>query len=301
MFQGAGTFPDSGLGHGPSIVLRLTKFLPKGSFLYFDRFFTTIPLMVKLEENGFKATGTIMGNRLGKRVNFPSDKQMERGSMAQFVKDDEVAVVKWCDTKCVTIASTACGKDPVGEVERWIKAKKRRLPVPIPAVIQLYNSKMGGVDTADQMMEYYRISMKTKKWPVKVFFHYLDMAIYNSWMEYRNDARIVGVPKKNIKTFLTFKLEIGEVLAKYKEAPPEIGEPFELPHDFHGTKFRPHNAPDDIRYDRYDHWPQFVDGTAKRCRNTFCESRTRAICQKCKVSLCVAKDKDCFKEYHIKR
>ncbi|XP_036347793.1 piggyBac transposable element-derived protein 3-like, partial [Rhagoletis pomonella] len=233
VFQGAGTFPDCGLGHGPSIVLRLTKCLPKGSHLYFDRFFTTIPLLEKLQDIGFKATGTIMGNRLGKRINFPADKAMARGDMHQFVKDDNVAVVKWCDTKCVTIASTACGKDPIGEVNRWVRNLKRRLPVPIPAVVQLYNSKMGGVDIADQMMEYYRIKTKTRKWPVKVFFHFLDLAIYNSWMEYRKAAKTLGVARNKMKKFLDFKMEIGEVLAKYKGSPLEVS-PFELPEDYHG-------------------------------------------------------------------
>ncbi|XP_055389991.1 piggyBac transposable element-derived protein 3-like [Condylostylus longicornis] len=301
IFQGAGTFPDCGLGHGPSVVIFLTKCLPKGSHLYFDRFFTTIPLLERLNEIGFKSTGTIMANRLEKRLHLPLDRDMNRGDISQFVKNDEVSVVKWCDTKCVTIASTICGKDPVGEIDRWNRNLKRRVPVPIPAVILDYNENMNGVDICDQMMEYYRIKIKTKKWPVKVFFHLLDLAILNSWTEYRKDARRLKIPKKQVKDFLQFKIEIGEVMCKsikILEAPEASCS--KIPAEYYGSKYRPRNAPEDIRFDRFDHWPQFIDGTAKRCRNTGCSSRSRAICTKCNVSLCLTKDKDCFEKYHSK-
>lgn len=86
--------------------------------------------------------------------------------------------------------------------------------------------------------------MKTEKWTVNVFFHFLDLAIYNSWMEYRSDAKLIGIPKSKVKSFLTFKMELGTVLAAYFEAPKDV-EKFHLPDDFYGTKYRPHDAADD--------------------------------------------------------
>lgn len=53
-------------------------------------------------------------------------------------------------------------------------------------------------------------------------------------------------------------MELGTVLAAYFEAPKDV-EKFHLPDDFYGTKYRPHDAPDDIKFDRYDHWPAFFD------------------------------------------
>ncbi|XP_055379446.1 piggyBac transposable element-derived protein 3-like [Condylostylus longicornis] len=221
---GADTCPDTGLGHGPSIILRLTKFMPKGSHIYFHRFFTTVPLIAKLYSMGFKRTGTIMSNSLGKNFNFPIDKNMKQGEISQFVKNDQVAAVKWCDTKCVIATSNKCGKNPIGEVKRWHNTVKRRLPIPIP-----YNANMGDVDICDQMIQYYRINMKTKKWSVKAYFHFFDLAILNSWMEYRNDATLLNMKRKDVKQFLGFKFEIGEVLCKFKDEPLEIVNEFALP------------------------------------------------------------------------
>ncbi|XP_037809240.1 piggyBac transposable element-derived protein 1-like [Lucilia sericata] len=116
VFQGAGTFEDCGLGHGPSIVIRLVKNLPKGSHIYFDRFFTTTPLIEALHQMGFLGTGTIMANRIPKSVKFPLDKDMKRSDISQFANSN-VAVVKWMDTKAVIVASSATGKDPIGEIK----------------------------------------------------------------------------------------------------------------------------------------------------------------------------------------
>lgn len=51
ILQGESTpFPDKSLGHGPCVVLRLVQTLPQGSSVYFDRYFTTLPLLEKLSD-----------------------------------------------------------------------------------------------------------------------------------------------------------------------------------------------------------------------------------------------------------
>ena len=56
--------------------------LPENSCLYFDRYFTTVPLLRQLSREKIYATGTIMSNRL-KNVGFLDDKQMKKGDMEQ--------------------------------------------------------------------------------------------------------------------------------------------------------------------------------------------------------------------------
>lgn len=44
---------------------------------------------------------------------------------------------------------------------------------------------MGGVDMMDSMIGRYRISIRTKKWYMKCFYHLLDMTLVNSWLIYK--------------------------------------------------------------------------------------------------------------------
>lgn len=57
---------------------------------------------------------------------------------------------------------------------------KTYITVERPEVIKLYNESMGGVDKIDQLMAYYRIFIKSKKWTLPMIFHEIDMAISNS-------------------------------------------------------------------------------------------------------------------------
>ena len=53
-----------------------------------------------------------------------------------------------------------------------------------PTVIEEYNSHMGGVDRADQLITYYGYPHHSKKWWKRVFFHLLDTALVNSYILY---------------------------------------------------------------------------------------------------------------------
>ena len=58
------------------------------------------------------------------------------------------------------------------------------------------------------------------------------------------------------------------------------------------------NPIDDLRYDNISHWPDHIE-PKKRCRNCI-TAYTRTGCLKCKISLCLAKTKNCFVMFHTK-
>lgn len=72
----------------------------------------------------------------------------------------EIRVIKWCDTKCVTLASTYAGVDPCSTVKRWDKKTKQTVEVPCPNAVIQYNSFMGGVNLLDGLVAYYRIRIR---------------------------------------------------------------------------------------------------------------------------------------------
>ena len=55
------------------------------------------------------------------------------------------------------------------------------------------------------------------------------------------------------------------------------------------------------RLDGLNHFPEFLAAkNASKCRNEGCSSRTRVMCTKCKLYLCV-NGNNCFKSYHTKQ
>lgn len=170
----------------------------------------------------------------------------------------------------------------------------------------MYNQKMGGVDLSDQMMEYYRCFFKTRKWTLKVILHLFDMAVVNSWMEYRCDFKALN-PKKKPMDLLDFRLNLGEYLISSGPKRPmpsndDTGD--EEPEEGEMTKKKkmPTSLPcSDKRYDGYQHWPMNDDlKHPLRCRMEGCDSRSRVRCTKCDVYLCFTKHKNCFVDFHNK-
>lgn len=84
IYRGAKTmFGATNLGLGASLVLlvHLIKTVPPGSCVYYDRYFTTVPLIEELDKRNIHGTGTIMINRIPGRaaVKVKADRAMSRG------------------------------------------------------------------------------------------------------------------------------------------------------------------------------------------------------------------------------
>jgi len=98
--------------------------------------------------------------------------KMKRGDFEVVSDDKNISMLKWKENKSVVTTSTCYGGSPTTTVSRWDKKQKKYIDVQIPNISK-YNEKMGGVDHFDPMMEYYRTWLKTRKWPLKLFYTYL--------------------------------------------------------------------------------------------------------------------------------
>uniref|UniRef100_A0A672MU32 Si:ch211-255f4.7 n=1 Tax=Sinocyclocheilus grahami TaxID=75366 RepID=A0A672MU32_SINGR len=279
VYQGKNTFTNQRLGVRLAAVLCMVESVPTGSHLFFDRYFTTINLMDALLAKGLPATGTIMKNRVPKQSKLPSDKVIQkegRGASVSLVrKSPELAITKWYDNKSVLMASTVHGKDPEDVCNRWSKKEKVHVPVRRPAVIKEYNDNMGGVDLCDRMLSFYRMSNRSKKWTLRVITHFFDVALTNSWIQYKSDSKALNKPAKN---------------TKHEKSEEEYEPP---------TKMRIPQPEPSVRRLGATHMPEMVDiNHAERCRNKGCKSKTYMKCTKCKMFLCITKKRKCFQEYH---
>ena len=171
IYQGKTTFvPElQAKGLSSAAVLHLCQDLSEGSYLFFDRYFTSISLLEKLSEKRINATGTLMKNRL-EGLPAKTDRELKRtgrGTSFTFTREDRVvAVTQWYDNKPIFLASSCYGKEPELPVSRYNKSERKYIDIPSPLVVRQYNKNMGGVDLCDRMVSYYRFSSRTKKWPV---------------------------------------------------------------------------------------------------------------------------------------
>ena len=304
--------PD--LGASSNIVVNLARTIPNdlNHLLYFDRWFTSLPLQTHLASKGIYSLGTVNVNRLP-GIAFASDKeflQTGRGSYQEkstVVDACEVRAVKWMDNRSVTLLSTFASAEPLNECKRYDKKEKKSVIVPCPAIVQEYNQFMGGVDLMDALIALYRIHYRSKKYCHKFFFHFVDVTGVNCWLLYRRDCKDMEIPAKNVMKLQEFKLSLAEALllegkrpCRKKRGRPSNAASVSLQHDKKlksspATKAIPSA---EVRTDGYHHFADVV--TRGRCKNPGCKAAPVFFCNKCQVHFCITKNKNCFKEFHTK-
>ncbi|XP_049949867.1 uncharacterized protein LOC126457539 [Schistocerca serialis cubense] len=92
---------------------------------------------------------------------------------------------------------------------------------------------MEGVDLCDRMTSYYRISICMKKWPVRVFFHFIDMVIVNLCIHHKKDQQALGVGKISVMDLLDFKIHNGESLSSAATVARQDIDSSEYESEFH--------------------------------------------------------------------
>ena len=102
------------------------------------------------------------------------------------------------DSGPVTTSSSYVGPGNIGNVKRWSGKEKAHIEVPGPDNIQHYTRFLGGVDLLDLLIALYRISLRTKQWNVKMIFHFVEVGLANSWLEYVRASDVNNIPKKKI-------------------------------------------------------------------------------------------------------
>lgn len=181
---------DADLGLGASVVMSLLRVVsnPEQHAIYFDNFFTSHKLMIKLRQSHFHATGTVREPRLiaSELENSKSLQKKERGVYDfRYDKRNEVLAVKWNDNAVVTLATNFQAVEPVLKANRFSRADRKVVSVTQPNLIASYNANMGGVDLLDNFVAKYRIAVKGKKWWWPLFINYIDLALANAWRLHR--------------------------------------------------------------------------------------------------------------------
>lgn len=100
---------------------------------YFENLCSGVPVLDYLKKLGHNGTGTIRERRIPHNCPLPTNKEMNksyRGRTEPYVlKDHNISVIKWTDNKCVFMASTIHGKDPVSKASRFSRLHRKRIMV----------------------------------------------------------------------------------------------------------------------------------------------------------------------------
>ena len=182
---GKDTSLDESSGVTHAVVLRLVEGLErKGHHVYMDNYYSSPVLFSSLQQLGFRACGTVRVNRRGLPKEVMGAK-LKKGEMTSSEIKKGMLALKWQDKRPVNMLST------IHDDSRVTKSRRTRLvsggieEVQKPAMVDQYNTYMGGVDKGDQLMSYYGFSHRTIKWWRRAFFHLVENAIVNAYILYR--------------------------------------------------------------------------------------------------------------------
>lgn len=297
------TEPD--LGASANVVVRLCRNIPTNEFyrIYFDNYYSSIPLVSYLATRGIYSLGTIRRNRIP-NCKLPSEKEMkkvQRGTSYEYVADAngvDISTVVWKDNKIVTLVSSFVGQLPLQEVNRFDKKLNEKVKIACPNLVKEYNRHMGGVDFLDSLIGKNKIKLRTKKWYMRIFYHLLDLTLINSWILYRKNC------KEKTITLVQFKIEVADCLCRanmqnkgIKRGRPSgnnMEQQIQTKKKKGPTSYVP---PKDVRTDAVGHWPSYTTERT-RCKKPNCKKLTYVKCDKCGLHLCFNKDNNCFREFH---
>ena len=301
--------PSTNLGVTGDLVMRLCENLPHHQRykVFFDNYFTSIPLMKELFANGILALGTIRQNRMiGAQKILTSEKELKKkGRGARDWRVDlnsNIVVMKWMDNSVVHLASTFVDCSLGENVRRWSAKEKDYIDIVCPTMVHEYNKFMGGVDLNDMLLSLYHIKLRTRKWHMPIFFYLVKVAVTNGWLLYCRHVQAFYSPDAHYMPLLEFQAQIASGLTQAGKLPARVvakrGRPSASPLPVKKSKTSAAVAipQNDVRYDGCGHFAVF-EAKQHRCRFC-CKGYTHMQCVKCKLFLCTNRDRNCFLSFH---
>uniref|UniRef100_A0A3B3DGR3 PiggyBac transposable element-derived protein domain-containing protein n=1 Tax=Oryzias melastigma TaxID=30732 RepID=A0A3B3DGR3_ORYME len=168
----------SGKGLSFDVVSSLVNrdYLGSGYLVYTD-IYTSPVLFRHLSQQGFGACGIYRQGIDGVPTTKENDltKRSPPGSI-RWIRDGDLLFVKWMGTREVSMCST------IHPMYSGDTMSKQTSSFPKPTAVTVFNKYTEGVDTSDQMIGTSAVRRKTRRWPIMVFHHLVDIAVTNSFV-----------------------------------------------------------------------------------------------------------------------
>lgn len=191
------------------IVQRLSKDIQRSNRnITMDNYYTSVPLADDLSKKQLTVIGTLKANKREIPPQFIT-KSREIGScLYGFQYDKTLASIQTKRKKCVLLLSTMHDCEATDE-----ETGK-------PLINADYNSTKGGVDTVDKMCAAYSTARQTRRWPLRIFFSFLDLAGINSQVVFFSNNPESTKRRREFLSDLAF--ELLEARAEINTLPKDI-------------------------------------------------------------------------------
>ena len=241
--------------------------------------------------NGIPETGIFKLNRI-KVENIRSAEPMKPSAVQRgafdFSNDGRIHVVRWKDSKVVSVASTKYTHLPIGTTTRYLKRSDKstatNVNIDMPHSLKMYNNGMGSVDLFDKFLGSYRPTIKSRKWYFNLVTNAFNIAVVASYKLYmalhsRPPGKATNCKPPPFSDHLKFRTDLIQDLAVFGvELKDKVAASL--------NKKKPVIT---------SHMPTKKDG-GKRSKCRQCKKHTRFECKGCNLTIC---DK-CFESCHIK-
>lgn len=300
LYTGKKSVQPSENGATYDLIMDLMRnYFEKGHILYCDNYYSSPRLFMDLWVLGTGATGTVRSYRKGIPDKLKKAQLSNRGDTAT-MSYGPLSCLKYLDAKAVYLISTT---DTSVNVEtrrpdfmRNHEAKVR------PSMVHVYDQKMGAVDRSNQMVENYKLGIKTMKWWKKLIFHIINIAIVNSYILYKENCSFNNaMVQRHFRRKLVEQLiqsSGGSITTPLGRPAPRVLERLTGRHFLdklmEGEKPL-HRQCIVCGPEEREMLPPLRPGEKRKRR---CGHMTSYKCRQCNVSLCIS---PCFEIYHTKQ
>lgn len=153
--------------------------------------------------------------------------------------------------------------------------------IAVPDCILDYNRSMGGVDLSDALIGFYSVRHKTMKWYKTFFYHFVDIAVVNSYIIHKELFKLRQDPTQTKPfTHKAFREQLAMEMLEYAQgsaATPPTPSTTCMPM-FYDNEVRKH---------------------CKMCQDAGTPRvKTSVYCRRCDVPLCFTSKKNCYQQWH---
>ncbi len=270
----------------------------KAHKLFLDNYYTSPVLFLTLYDKNVQACGTARCNRkYYPRELSVKDSGQQRG-WYDYRSSPPLLACIWKDRRMINFLSTMHKAEGSTTVPRTVvlDGQVTREDVSCPPLLPDYQTYMRGVDRGDQLIGYYSVARRSKKWWKRVFSYVVEVAALNGYIIYKSGLSSSESRRYNYLKYCVSLAE--ELIGSFSSRPLGTGRPRSLDHQ------------QILRLDvTKGHLPVFASKAhecvvctkirdVRKLTRTEMRHETRVMCSVCDVNLCLATGRNCYNKYH---